>query len=189
MACIRIYKLHNLIHGFGLTGNTADSVEHNPHFFLPLANGDHLCFTAQGKPDFAFNLIRDKHIQLNSQFVLPAEEESHTLSTFLGDLELIIKDQETGNVTVIKVSASDHSVLVGHSLTVVKDRPVNVDVFDRVAIKVDPHVQTANLKDEFAWLNINTNGFGMKVRFHKKHLDMFLTKTNGLTKDAHGLIG
>ena len=151
-----------------------------------------MCFSIQGEPDFAFNLIRDKHIQLNGQFVLPAEEESHTLgnvSTFLGDLGLTIKDQETGNITVIKVSAPDHSVLVGHSLIIVKDRPVSVDVFKSVTIKVDPHVQTTKLKDESAWLNINTNGFGMKVRFYKKHLDMFLTKTNGLTKDAHGLIG
>ena len=151
-----------------------------------------MCFSVQGEPDFAFNLIRDQHIQLNGQFVLPAEEESHTIgnvSTFLGDLGLTIKDQETGNVTVIKVSAPDHSVLVGHSLTVIKDRPVNVDVFKTVTIKVDPHVQTAKLKDESAWLSINTNGFGIKVRFYKKHLDMFLTKTNGLTKDAHGLIG
>ena len=178
----------------GLTGSTAGggSVACDPHFFLPLTNGDHLCFSVQGEPDFAFNLIRDKHIQLNGQFVLPAEEESHTIgnvSTFLGDLGLTIKDQGTGNATVIKVSAPDHSILVGHSLTVVKDRPVNVDVFKTITIKVDPRVQTAKLKDESAWLNINTNGFGMKVRFHKKHLDMFLIKTNGLTKDAHGLIG
>ena len=151
-----------------------------------------MCFSVQGEPNFASNLIGDKHIQLNGEFVLPAEEESHTLgnvSAFLGDLGLTIRDQETGNVTVIKISAADHSVLVGHSLTVVKDRPVSVDVFDTIAIEVDPHFQTAKQKDTSAWLNINTNGFGMKVRFYKNHLDMFLTKTYGLTKDAHGLIG
>ena len=151
-----------------------------------------MCFSIQGEPNFAFNLIRDKFIQLNAQFVLPAEEESHTISnvsTFLGDLGLAIKNQETGDVTVIKVSASDHSVLVDHSLTVVEDKPVRVDVFKEVIIKVDAHVQTNKQKDESAWLHINTDGFGIKVRFYKKHLDMFLTKTDGLTKDAHGLIG
>ena len=152
-----------------------------------------MCFSIQGEPNFAFNLIRDKFIQLNAQFVLPAEEESHTIgnvSTFLGDLGLAIKNQETGDVTVIKVSASDHSVLVDHSLTVVEDKPVRVDVFNReVTIKVDTCVQTNRLMDESAWLHINTDGFGIKVRFYKKHLDMFLTKTDGLTKDAHGLIG
>ena len=151
-----------------------------------------MCFSVQGEPNFAFNLIKDKYIQLNGQFVLPAEEESQTLgnvSTFLGDLGLAIKNKETGNVTIIKVSAPDHSVLVDDSLAIVKNKPVNVDVFKTVTVKIDSHVQTMRLKDESAWLYINTDGFGIKIRFYKKHLDMFLTKTNGLTKDAHGLIG
>jgi len=151
-----------------------------------------MCFSIQGEPNFAFNLIKDEYIQLNAQFVLPAEEESHTISnvsTFLGDLGLAIRNQETGDVTVIKVSASDHSVLVDHSLTVVEDKPVRVDVFKEVTIKVDAHAQINKPKDESAWLHINTDGFGIKVRFYKKHLDMFLAKTDGLTKDAHGLIG
>ena len=164
----------------------------DPHFFLPLANGDHMCFSIQGEPNFAFNLISDKYIKLNGQFVLPAEEESHTISnvsTFLGDLGLVITNQKTNSSTVIKVSAVDHSVLVGNSLTIVKDRPVTVSVFEKVSTSVDAHVQTTRLRDESAWLFISTDGFGIKVRFYKKHLDMFLTKTNGLTKDAHGLIG
>ena len=65
------------------------SVANDPHFYLPLVNGDHLCFSVQGEPNFAFNLINSKYIQLNAQFVLPAEDESNTIanvSTFLGDL-------------------------------------------------------------------------------------------------------
>ena len=151
-----------------------------------------MCFSVQGEPDFAFNLISDKYIKLNGQFVLPAEDESHTIanvSTFLGDLALVIVNRDTNSTTVVKVSAVDHSVLAGNSLTIVKDKPVTVNVFEKVTINVDAHIQTNRLKDESAWLYINTDGFGIKVRFYKKHLDMFLTKTNGLTKDAHGLIG
>ena len=152
-----------------------------------------MCFSVQGEPDFAFNLISDKYIKLNGQFVLPAEDESHTIanvSTFLGDLALVIVNRDTNSTTVVKVSAVGHSVLAGNSLTaIVKDKPVTVTVFEKVTINVDAHIQTNRLKDESAWLYINTDGFGIKVRFYKKHLDMFLTKTNGLTKDAHGLIG
>ena len=176
-----------------LTADNGDgSVARDPHFFLPLINGDHMCFSVQGEPNFAFNLIKDQYIQLNAQFVLPAEDESHTVgnvSTFLGDLGLAITDPETGNITIVKVSAPDHGVLVGHSLTVVMDKPVYVDVSKTVTIKIDAYAETTKLKDESAWLYINTDNFGIKVRFYKKHLDMFLTKTNGLTKDAHGLIG
>jgi len=174
--------------GFG-----APYMGNDPHFFLPLSNGDHMCFSVQGEPDFAFNLINDKYIQLNGQFVLPAEEESHTISnvtTFMGSLGLLVTSPETGDTTVIEVSALDHSVLVGNSLTIVKDKPVTVDVSNTVSINVDANIQTSRLKDESAWLYVNTNaGFGMKVRFYKKHVDLFLTKTSGLTKAAHGLIG
>ena len=107
----------------------------DPHFFLPLANGDHMCFSIQGEPDFSFKLINDKYIQLNGQFVLPAEDESHTISnvtTFMGSLGLVVTSPDTGDKTVIKVSAIDHSVLVGSSLTIVKDKPVTVDVSNTI---------------------------------------------------------
>ena len=128
----------------------------DPHFFLPLANGDHMCFSVQGEPDFTFNLISDKYIKLNGQFVLPAEDESHTIanvSTFLGDLALVIVNRDTNSTTAVKVSAVDHSVLAGNSLTtIVKDKPVTVNVFEKVTVNVDAHIQTNRLKDESAWL-------------------------------------
>ena len=164
----------------------------DPHLLLPLLNGDHICFSIQGQPNFAFNLINDKYIKLNAQFVLPAEEESHTISnvsTFLGDLGLVVKNPDAGITTIIKVSAQDHSVTVDNSLTIVKDKPVTIQVTNAVSITVDSHVQADKLKDASAWLYISAKGFGIKVRFYKKHLDMFLTKTSGLTKDANGIIG
>ena len=170
------------------------SVACDPHFYLPLANGDHMCFSVQGEPNFAFNLISDDYIKLNAQFVLPAKDGSNTIanvSTFLGDLGMVIHNQDTDKDVVIHVSAQDHSVLVGNSLTVVKNKPVYVDVFNStVTVNVNTNKQTAKLtKDESAWLYISTEGFGIKVRFYKKHLDMFFTETSGLSKKAHGLIG
>ena len=179
--------------------DTDDLKIYDLQFFSPLANGDNLCFSVHGKPYLVYNLIRDKYIQLNGRFVLPADEKSSTVGnvhTSLGEFGLMIKNRETSNVTVIKVSAVDCSILVGSSLIIVKDKPINVDVFDKIAIDVDPNVQavdphgqTAKKKNDSVWLNINTDGFGMKVRFYKNYLEIFLTKTNGLTNGAHGLIG
>lgn len=171
------------------------SVGNDPHFFLPLANGDNLCFSIQGQPDFMFSLIKDRYIQLNAQFVLPAKDESHTIanvSTFLGNLGLLLRCPVTGDTTAIIVSAQDHTILVGGSVTTVKDRPVIVEVSNtfNVDITVDANQQAHRIKDSSAWLHINTElGFSIKVRFYKQHLDLFLTKISGLTEDAHGLIG
>ena len=166
----------------------------DPHFLLPLANGDRLCFSVQGEPDFIFTLIKDKYIQMNGQFVLPAEDESHTIanvSTFLGKIGLLLRNPSTAKAIIIKVSAQDHSVSVDNSTTVVQDRPVTVTVSNSyVTVNVDHRKQTNDRKDGSSWLYINTDfNFGLKIRFYKKHLDMFLTKTGVLTEEAHGLIG
>ena len=101
----------------------------------------------------------------------------------------MVKNPKTGNSTVIKVSAQDHSVTVGNSFTIVKDKPVTVNVFNSVSIKVDAKQHVNELNDASTWLYINMKDFGIKVRFYKKHLDMFLTKTNILTEKAGGIIG
>ena len=187
-----IFCIHNACtgHDVGLSAQMGC----DPHFFLPLASGDHLCFSIQGQPNFAFNLISDKYIQINAEFVLPAEDESNTIanvSTFIGDLGMVIRNKDTDKHVVIHVSAQDHSVLVDDSLAIVKDKPVFVDVSNgKVAININADSQNTKVKkDESAWLYINTEGFGVKVKFYKKHLDMLFTETSGLSNDTLGLIG
>ena len=175
-------------------GSDTSAIANDPHFYLPLPNGDHICFSVQGEPNFAFNLIDSKYIQLNAQFVLPTEDESKTIanvSTFLGDLGMVIRNKETSKPVVIHVSAQDHSIKVDDSITVVKDKSVFVNVsHSTVAINVNSDSQTAKLmKEGSSWLYINGEGFGIKVRFYKKHLNLFLTETSGLSSDTHGLIG
>ena len=61
------------------------------------------------------------------------------------------------------------------------DSSVNVTVGADVKGKV---------KHETVWLHLNTElGFRMKIRFYKKHLDMMVTRSDGLTNEADGLIG
>ena len=83
-----------IIHTYNITGYslTSSGLGNDPQFLLPLPNGDHMYFSIQGQPNFAFSLISDKYIKLNAQFVLPAIEEGHTISnvsTFIGDLDLV----------------------------------------------------------------------------------------------------
>ena len=46
------------------------------------------------------------------------------------------------------------------------------------------------MREETSWMYINYDfGFGMKIKFYKKHLDMMITKQYRLTSEADGLIG
>ena len=166
----------------------------DPHFFLPLLTGDNLCFSIQGQPDFMFSLIKDKFVQLNSQFVLPASDESTTISnvtTFLGNLGLLLRCPTTGVATIIKVTAQDHSIQVNNEYIVVEDKPITIMISCDANVTVTTSGEVLQrMRDETAWTYINSEfGFGMKLQFYKKHLDMVITKQDGLTSEADGLIG
>ena len=173
-------------------------VAQDPHFLLPLTNGDQLCFNVQGEPDFPFSLINDKLVQLNGVFVSPAEDESVNISlgaSFLGMLGIVLQSPRpvpaTRRANIIKVFAQDHSVVVGDSttITIANNEQVNLNVTEMAIISVST-VSMSDAKDEFSWLNIHTKlDFSITVRFYKKHLDLFVTDATGLTKEAHGLIG
>ena len=179
-----VYKFP-IIDSGGSTGN-------DPHFFLPLLNGDHLCYSVQGQPDFMFSLIKDKYIQLNAQFVLPASDESNTIanvSTFLGNLGLLLRFPNTGKMFSAKVTAHNHAIQIGDDHIVVSNKPVVVMVTKDCNITVNIGNEL-KVDDESAWLNIKTDlGFGMKIRFYKKHLDLMITNSEGLTNKSDGLMG
>jgi len=174
-----------------ILGSTAGN---DPHFFIPLPNGDNLCYSVQGQPDFMFSLIKDKYVQLNAQFVLPASEESETIanvSSFFGNLGLLLKSPVTGKSAFVKVCAQDHSVKINDEIVIVKHEPVRImlSADNNVTVTIDSKEQ-GNPKDSTAWLYLNIEfGFGIKIRFYKKHLDMVITSSIGLTDEADGLIG
>ena len=165
----------------------------DPHFFIPLPNGDNLCYSVQGQPDFMFSLINDKYVELNAQFVLPASDESNTIanvSTFLGDLGLHLKSPKSGKTLSAIMSAKDHSIKVGDEYIAMNKRPFTVMVSIDNNITVSAGTEEHNLRDEIAWFRIITDiGFGIKVKFFKKHLDLMITNNEGLTNKADGLMG
>ena len=122
-------------------------VARDPHFLLPLTNGDQLCFNVQGEPDFPFNLISDKYVQLNGVFVLPAEGERGNISsgaTFLGMLGVVVRSPVTGKVNNIKVCGHDRSIVVGdNTLTVQDKKQINLQIAEVVIISV----RTIDLND------------------------------------------
>ena len=115
---LKIISYFNSLLG-GTTGN-------DPHFFIPLSNGDNLCYSVQGQPDFMFSLIKDKYVQLNAQFVLPAIDESNTIanvSTFLGNIGLLLRCPVSGESVAVKVSAQDHTIQIGGEIVTVNNVP------------------------------------------------------------------
>ena len=164
----------------------------DPHFVCPLRNGQSLCFSVQGEPDFIFNLFSDLNIQMNAKFASPTPDESRYLvnsSTFIQQLGLMIN--EHSDITLVKISSLDHSVMVQNSLITVKDKPVTISIANGSAkVIINGDGNEVHAKDETSWVSINTDvGFGIKLKFVNSHLDMIITESSGLTNEAHGIQG
>ena len=105
------------------------------------------------------SLIKDKYVQLNAQFVLPASDESNTIAnvfTFLGNLGLLLRSPTS---TIMKASAQDHSIdiHVGDEIIVVDDKPVTVMVYCDSSVNVTVGADVKEkVKHETAWLYLNT---------------------------------
>ena len=168
----------------------------DPHFVCPLKNGEFLCFSVQGEPDFIFNLFSDANIQVNAKFSLPhPDDESRTLvnsSTFIQDVGLTFKTQNNRTIaTKIKLSALDHSVTVSDNFINVGTKPITITIIKGSAqIKISSEVSVTESLDETAPIMIKSDlGFAVKVTFVKRHLNMAITDTTGLSKKAHGIQG
>ena len=168
----------------------------DPHFVCPLKNGEFLCFSVQGEPDFIFNLFSDANIQVNAKFSLPhPDDESRTLvnsSTFIQDVGLTFKAKNNrATATKIKLSALDHSISVSDNFINVGTKPITITIIKgSTQIKISSEVSVTESLDETAPIMIKSDlGFVVKVTFVKRHLNMAITDTTGLSKKAHGIQG
>ena len=139
-----------------------------------------------------FNLLSDLNIQMNAKFASPTPDESRYIvngSTFLQELGILLK--ENNGITHVKISSLDHTVMVENTLTVIKDKPVTISITNgSIKVLITKEIDEMPVIDETPWVTIKSDiGFQLKVKFFKKHLDMIITDTSGLTKYVHGIQG
>ena len=165
----------------------------DPHFICPLKNGNNLCFSVQGIPDFIFNLFSDSYLQLNAKFSLPEFEESRSLmnsSTFMQELGFTVKHPTTNVYTKVKISALDHSISVADSLITVKNYPIIIKIINSTVTTIIEGAPVSTNPSETAWIKIFTDiNFSLKLKFVKYHLDFVITDSSGLSTQVHGIQG
>ena len=165
----------------------------DPHFAVPLLNGQDMCYSLQGEPYFAFNLISDPTISINSYFI-PPENENSKASTFLGDIGILVQPEECKghcnpeDITKIAISASDRSVLLGGSRTKLKNRHVKVFVENGTAT-----IKLGNVlrKEDHPSLTMTVAQppLSFIVQFVNEHLDLIVRDFSGISSSAHGIMG
>ena len=169
----------------------------DPHFAVPLLNGQDMCYSLQGEPYFVFNLISDPIININSYFIPP--ERGNTLNefaTFLEAIGILVQSEDCmGNcdqddIIKIAVSASDRSVLLDESKTKLRNRHVQVFVENcdsTATIKLGNVLK----KEDHPSLTVTIKQLSLvfQVQFVNEHLDFIVKDFSGINTNAHGIIG
>jgi len=96
----------------------------DPHFAVPLSTGQQLCYSMQELAGFIFNLISHSIVNLNAYFITPQEESN----LIMVQHDHCMGECQPKHVTKITISASDRSVFLDGSRTVISDRPIHVTV-------------------------------------------------------------
>ena len=167
----------------------------DPHFAVPLLNGQDMCYSLQGEPYFVFNLISDPIISINSYFIPP--EKGNTLNefaTFLGAIGILVQPEDCmgncdqDNITKIAVSASDRSVLLDESRTKLRNRHIQVFVENSTAT-----IKLGNVlkKGDHPSLTVTIKQplLVFQIQFVNEHLDLIVKDFSGISSNAHGIIG
>jgi len=168
----------------------------DPHFAVPLSNGYNLCYSLQGMAYFIFNLVSDPLININAYFIPPeAEAGLKEYSTFLGDVGIMIKSPKclksectSKDITKVHISASDRSVTLGTSKTMVTDRAVHVSTRYNSTV-VEQGKKFKNKEQHYVIIEIKESNLAFKFQFLNEHLDLIVLDFNGISNKAHGIMG
>ena len=167
----------------------------DPHFAVPLLNGQDMCYSLQGEPYFVFNLISDPIISINAYFIPPERRNTlNEFATFLGAIGILVQPEDCmGNcdqddITKIAVSASDGSVLLDDSKTKLRNRHVQVFVENSTAtIKLGNVLKKGD--HPILTVTIKQPPLVFQVQFVNEHLDFIVKDFNGINNSTHGIIG
>ena len=132
---------------------------------------------------------------MNAKFSLPHPDESHALlnsSTFIQEIGVIFRAANNKSVTTkIKLSALDHSVNVSGNVINISNKPVTITIINgTVKMEISSETSITESLEETAYISIKSDiGFAVRMKFVKRHLDMAISDTTGLSKKAHGIQG
>ena len=99
----------------------------DPHFMVPLLSKEILCYSIQGYPGLAFNLISNKNFVINAHFVDSVGDSSE--ATWIGKLAVIPKSNNKSDAVIFD-SVNQEVILVGQGM-------FKAAMIDRIAFNKD----------------------------------------------------
>ena len=157
----------------------------DPHFIVPLLSKEVLCYSIQGYPGLAFNLIYNKHFIINAQFV--DSKGDTTEATWIGKLAVIPQNATSSN-PVIFDSVNHEVIVVGQgslSASMIKEIKFN----ENGAVKFTQSVERQS-GNPTVHVSYSKQQADFDVTFHTNHLNVnWNFQFDHELPAMHGIIG
>ena len=157
----------------------------DPHFAIRLSGGHLLCFTFQGAHNTTFNLVSNKHIQMNALFV---PDHTNWDNTWLGAIGMTILHDGHKNST-LEFIASNQLIRLGSSIPIPANLIKKLLYHNgRLTIQYVPSNHTA--KYPRVQVQLIDYDINFTVVFAKNnHLDLYWHSSGAPYKHSRGVVG
>ena len=164
----------------------ATGVMGDPHFTVPLPSDETLCYSIQGYPGLAFNLISNQDFIINALFIDSIGDEKE--ATWIGKLAVIPRHANKSE-SVIFDSVKQEVVLVdqGHFRASVVDK-ISFDESGKISVKFTPGI-AKQAGNPTVHVKYDKPLASFDVTFYSNHLDVNLDLKYDSVPDIHGLMG
>ena len=158
----------------------------DPHFSVPLLHGGKLCYSIQGIPGLAFNLLSSRHLIINALFIDSVNDP--TQATWIGKLAIIPQHVgESQPIIFDSVSQSIKIVGQGYFKPEFLQRVV-INETDNIVIKTT-HGLNRQAGNPTVTVFLTNPVASFDVTFHKDHLDVNWKMQTNEMDGSHGLLG
>ena len=156
----------------------------DPHFIVPLLSKKILCYSIQGYPGLAFNLISNKHFVINAQFIDSNGDSNE--ATWIGKLSVILQNKNKSDAVVFSSVDQDITIVDKASF---EAKVIKQIVFTRNgSIKVTQSVVIPS-GNPIVHVVFDDPQAKFDVSFYKNHLNVDWKMQYDEFSDMQGLMG
>ena len=158
----------------------------DPHFIVPLLSEEILCYSIQGYPGLAFNLISNKNFVINAHFVDSIGDNSE--ATWIGKLAVIPRGNNKSDAVIFD-SVNQQVIIVGQgnfSASVIGQITFNKD--GKMSVKFSKNKQTEG-KNPTIHVTYEKPQASFDVEFFKYHLNVDWDIVYENISENYGLMG
>ena len=172
---------------FSVTDNSRElCIGSDPHFAIRLAGGQLLCYTFQGVHNTTFNLISNKHLEMNALFV---PDDTNWDNTWLGAIGIIVI-HEGKRISTLEFVAVDQLIRIGGKIQVPANAIRKLIYHNgRLTIQEVPFNHTPP-KYPRVHVELIDHELNFTIGFAKNsHLDLYWHSPGVPYEDSDGVIG